>query len=220
MELTYKKKDGSALTCWYRDFCDTLEVLGLNDGEEFGPFIHLPVEVHKDWDNLDCEFEWDGEIFQFKNFEALSVDALIQKIETARSEASRTGSRPWVNSDEALLTFFKYSTDIGIVAKVECFSTVVPYLGFGLKGTGSKIARVLMVPTEDRYKKLDWHYKIDLKAYDEEKYGTYIGREHLYFSDLWSIIVERPDIYELVNLNTYLNEPNPVLFELTGETHS
>ncbi len=218
MELVYKKKDDTTFTCWYRDFCDTLEVISLNDGEEYGPIIQLPKEVHKDWDNSDCEFTWDGETFKFKDFEALTVDELIEKVDAARAKALATGHRPWMSEHEALCTFLKYSDNIGVIAEVECFNTVIPEMGIGLKGSGSKIARVLMVPVEDRYKKTDWHYKIDLEPYGEE-YKPLVGREHPYFSDFWSTVVNRPDIYRLVNLEKYLVQENPILFELTGKIH-
>ena len=122
---------------------------------------------------------------------------------------------PWVSEDEALATFIKYTDKIGILMPMECYTTVSPLFGIALKGTGSKIANSLMVPFEDRYQKINWSYKIDLKAYDESRYGQYIGREHPYFSDFWSSIVSGR--YKLVNLDEYTKNPDNVMFELTGE---
>lgn len=218
MKLIYKKKDGSTFTCWYNSFCNTLEVMKDYSDESNNPVIQLPEE-NKGWDKFDCRFEYEGETFNFKDFQASTVEELVEHVHQVQKESTDTGCRPWISEDEALCTFLKYSDKVGILAKVECFCIAVPGLGFGLKGSGSKIARALLVPCEDRYSKSEWSYKIDLKSYDEDKYRDLIGREHLYFSDLWSMIVKNPDIYCLVNLETYLSQEDPIIFEYTDEVH-
>lgn len=143
--------------------------------------------------------EYKGEKINVEEYDHMPLEELLDKVE----ECQRKDDRWAIRQDDALATIMKESDRIGFVMEVNCFDTIVPGLGFGFKSDRIKM-EALMIPFEDRWKKNDWHYKIELMA-EEEEVRPLVGRETMYFSDLWSSVMTGKWI-RIVDRNKYREE--------------
>ena len=96
---------------------------------------------------------------------------------------------------------------------VETFDTVIPGLGFGIKSGKDRVS-MLMVPAEQKYKKNDWHYKIEFTPAKEED-RPFVGYESFYFCDFCSMLTSGRA--RLVNMEKVGKdyEPAPVDLKMT-----
>lgn len=191
MRREYTLKSGKTLYCWYSQYSGLTIYT-----DETGAKKELTLEV--DRGNPDPVVEYHGETIHVNDFKFIGLDELIQKV----SEAIASGDRVRVLSDEALATIMKEHDRVGFVMLVDCFDTVVPGLGFGLKSSNNRM-EALMVPFEKYRKMEDWHYKIELQAADEAS-RLLVGKEDMYFQDLWTSVM--CGHIKLVDKNKYMEE--------------
>lgn len=170
MVRKYKLKSGNILRCWYYDFGSLVgkgELVVLDsileskgNEKEYYTFNSL---------NDDPTINYHGEVIHVNNFEYYTVDELIE-------HANRkivTDSDKYFNLEEELLnTLLRDTENVGLVGEVECFNTIIPKLGIGFKGSSSDKVKVLLVPFEHRYKKGEWHYKVEFRPEDESLMGA------------------------------------------------
>lgn len=196
MVRKYKLKSGNILRCWYCDFGSLvgqgeLVVLDSKGNEkEYYTFNSL---------SGDPTINYHGEVIHVNSFEYYTVDELIDRV--AKKRNATTDSDRYFNLEEELLnTLLRDTENVGLVGEVECFNTIIPKLGIGFKGSCSDKVKVLLVPFEHRYKKGEWHYKVEFRPEDESLMGL-TGTTEWYLSDLISLIALGN--YELVNVKKY-----------------
>ena len=172
----YTLKNGRTIRCWYNDLGYFTVYTDDNSGKE-------EYTLEFDFHDEDPTVVYYGETIHINEFNYMPLEELIEKVE----EGIRINDRWVARHEDALATLMKESDRIGFVMEVECFNTIIPGLGIGLKGSGSPKVECLMVPFEDRWNKKDWHYKVELRP-DNENLRPMVGRETLYFSDLWDSV--------------------------------
>ena len=203
MTRKYQTKTG-VITTWY---------------SSFGFIQHLDEktsEVLEEWEidpkDKDATFCINGETIRVEDYIFETIDTMIERLEEAVTKKDR-----WLVSEEALLaTFLKDTDKLGVVMDVETFDTVIPGLGFGIK-SGKDRVPMLMIPTERRYKKHDWHYKIEFTPAKEE-HRPFVGYESFYFCDFCSMLTSghaRLVNLEEVGTNYDLDLPNLKMTVLT-----
>ena len=196
MVRKYKLKSGNLIRCWYSDagsFLGQGELVVLNskgNEKEYYTFDSL-----KD----DPTINYHGEVIHVNNFEYCTVDELIDKI-NKKIDPITDSDRAFDIEENLLNTMLRDTENVGLVGEVECFSTVIPKLGIGFKGSCSNKVKVLLVPFEHRYKKEEWYYKVEFRPEDKNLIGL-VGSTEWYLSDLVSLIALNE--YELVNVKKY-----------------
>lgn len=196
MRRTYTLKNGEKLYT----FCSKYGGVTVYDKEVGGNEVAV-LEKHKREDGT-IYFKYNGEIIEYDSFDHMTFDELLSKVE----QGIKNGNRWEVYEDEALATIMRETDRVGFVMEVNCFDVVVPQFGFGVRSDRNKI-KALMIPFEERWKKDDWHYKIELCA-ENEATREATGYETMYFSDLWSGVMSGKWI-KLVDRAKY-REENPV----------
>lgn len=184
----YKTESGKLIRCWYNDL-GGIDVYDDN-GKEVAHF-------NFDSEDPDPTFTYNGETFHIHDFYFTPLDELIKKVNDSVEKKDRWG----VYQEEALPTLMKEADKVGFVMEVNLMDTIIPSMGIGIKSSNGPRATVLMVPFEDRWKKEDWHYKVEMRA-ENEQIRPIVGRETMYFSDLWSTIMMGKWI-KLVNREEY-----------------
>ena len=176
MKRRYTLENGETLHAWYND-------LGYFTvyKDETGAEEECTLEFN--FRDEDPTVTYNGEVVHVNNFAYMPFEELLAQV----NHGIEIGDRWVVSQDEALATLMKETDKIGFVMEVECFNTIIPGLGIGLKGSGSPKVECLLVPFEDRWKKKDWHYKVELRP-ENEALRPMVGRETLYFSDLWDSV--------------------------------
>lgn len=132
---------------------------------------------------------WDKEPVYLNEFDYMSYEELMEKIR----ESKRTGDRWLVRDDDILATFMMESEKVMVWAPMPVYSMRTPF-GFSLCGDEE-----LEIPCElstERYAKKDWHYKITLKAVNEELQAI-CAKHDYYFSDFCSML--KSDIFALAD---------------------
>lgn len=147
---------------------------------------------------------WNKEHIYLKDFDFMSIDQLIHKIDVA----VKTNKHWILHEDDILASLFINSDKIGFIDELSCFETIIPQIGIGI--TGSKKQEVLCKLSERLYAKDRWKYKITLVPEDEKLLGVVADRTY-YFSDFCNLIM-RGNI-RVVNLDTYKDEIEPVIVE-------
>ena len=188
MKRYYKLSSGEVIPTWYNDI--GILTIMTNEGMD-------KETLEFDHRSNDPTVDYHGEIIHLNNFEFTPLDKLIEKVEKSVAANDRWG----VMSEEALATIMQESENIGFVMDVECFDTLIPCMGIGMK-SNDKTIKCLMVPFEDQWKKDDWHYKIELRPY-EEALRPLVGRETMYFSDFWSMVMCDKRFIQVVDLRTF-----------------
>ena len=200
MTRYYRTKSG-VITTWYNSL-GILQRLDEKTGE-------IQEELAIDPEDKDATFCINGETIRVEDFIFDPIDKMIERVEEAVAKKDR-----WLVSEEALLaTFLKETDKIGVVMDVETFDTVIPGLGFGIK-SGKDRVPMLMVPAEQKYKKNNWHYKIEFTPAKEEN-QPFVGYEAFYFCDFCSMLTSGRA--RLVNLEKVGKdyEPAPVDLKMT-----
>lgn len=151
------------------------------------------LKIKYDYEKLKLYFVINGQKIYFEDFEFLPVDKLVEKIKNRTDRWS-------VKDDELMATLIKDTDNVGIIFQLRKYETIIPYLGVAIVSDDNK-QKILCIPTERYYKKSSWSYKVTLEAKDEEMRKLF-SNENIYFSDLWSLIMEGK--VELVNKNTYI----------------
>lgn len=192
MNRRYTLKSGEVIDCWYNDL-GSIEVY--TDKRRSNG-----VRFDFDSQETDPTFEWHGETVHINDFDYQPVDTLLERIQ----HGIDTKNYWEVSQEEALATIMKDTDNVGFVMDIDCFDTIIPGLGFAFKSNHGGKIRALLIPFEDRYKKKDWHYKIELHA-ENEKVRELTGRECTYFSDIWDA-VRRGQWITLVNRHKYRAE--------------
>ena len=196
MRRTYTLKSGKRLCT----FVSSYGGVRIYDDQDKGKEIAV-CEKKKHEDDTEY-FEYDGEIIDCDNFDYMSFDELLERVEHGLKEKDKWA----VYEAEALATIMRETDRVGFVMDVNCFDHVFPWLGMGFKSDTNKIT-ALMVPFENRYKKDSWSYKIELHAENEET-RRLTGSETMYFQDLWGGIMSGTHI-KIVDRTKY-REENPV----------
>jgi len=159
---------------------------GFKTGKEF----ELPV--HDDENGVFIIYE--GEKIYLNDYDYLSYSEVVTKV----NECVEKKDTWLIYDDDILATFIKETDKIGIVGEAHVFDIIVPTLGFGI--TSDKTIECLMIPTENRYKKHDWHYKITLESNDETL-RNYVASRNIYFRDFCSML--KSGFYRLVDKDEY-----------------
>ena len=120
---------------------------------------------------------WDGEEVYLCDYKYMPVEELCIALENHNEN--------YVFNDTVLATFLKDTENVGIVIPMKAYDTVIPQLGFGI--VGEREYEVLCVPTEHRYEKERWHYKITLECECEEL-RKFIPSKSYYFNDFVSFL--------------------------------
>ncbi len=139
-------------------------------------------------------FEYEGEKIYFKDYEYMTTDQLIEYIDSCDEK--------WkIFDDDVLATFLKDTDNVGLICELNEYDGFALFvLGIGMTSSNGNKRETLCIPTEKRYEKANWGYKITIEAADENLRSFYAG-ETYYFSDFVSSI-KRGNI-KLVNLKTY-----------------
>lgn len=156
-------------------FRDKIEVQKLENNGWSKP---LKRKILKD--DMGVFFYWNKEKIYVNDYDYMSVEEAIKYIEN-----QKTYRGPYFK-DMLFATMMKDTSNIGIIFELPVFETIIPHMGIAF--TGDKRVKVLCVPTERRYKKNEWGYKISLEA-ENKKYQNFIASENLYFSDFASMVL-------------------------------
>lgn len=152
------------------------------------------IKIQKD-ENKKLFFEFEGEKIMFDDYEYMTVNELIEKINSGNDMLKD------IRDDEVLATFLKDTESVGLICELDEFDVFAKSLfGFGMTSSDDNKLECLCIPTEKKYVKSHWSYKITLEAEDESLREHYAS-ETYYFSDLISHI--RSGMITLVNRNTY-----------------
>ena len=198
MQRYYTLKSGETLKCWYND----LGWVTIMDDQGMDK-----ETLEFDRRSPDPTVEYNGETIHINNFDYTPIDEMVELV----NKAKEANDRWQVPKEKILATFMKESDKIGVVMDVEAYDTISTVLGIGFKGSRKNMLRCLMVPFEDRWKKSDWGYKIELRP-ESEAIAQFTGRETFYFDDLISMIFCERVNFELVNREKY-RESHPIEIE-------
>lgn len=166
------------------------------DGKWSSKESKLPVR--KDKETGGVFFNYNGEKLYCNNFNFMTVDQLIEKV----NEGLESNDRWHVRDDEILATFLKDTENLGFVTKLPVYDVIIPCMGLGL--TSDKKVDVMCVPRVDgRYPKNNWGYKITLEAENKELHES-VASETYYMCDLCSSI--KSGYVKVVNRNAYQSE--------------
>lgn len=190
MYRRYTTLSGKHLNCWYNAL-GGIEVLN-KSGNEIARY---------EFDSKDADptFTHDGEVIHINDFDFYGVDELIQRLEASKNPKTEEDRR-FIFRQYFLETLLRDTENVGIVGEFECYNTLIPEFGMGLKGSGSSMVKCLMVPVERHYKKEDWHYKVEFTP-EDDKLKLLVGTETWYLEDLASMLHQ--GIYQLVNRVKY-----------------
>lgn len=147
------------------------------------------ISRHEIMENLNTKskyFVYDEEEIDLFSFEYTPIDKLIEKIEQyKRDTAENVDNSKYFTDNELTATFIKESEKIAIKMNVDILESYFGIIHF----TNARFDHVCyMVPYEYRFKKDQWHYKIELKpAYED--YDKVVAKETYYASDLFQSIV-------------------------------
>ena len=140
---------------------------------------------------------WDGEPIYLNEFEYNTVAEMAQRLEECVAKDDR-----WlVFDDEILATFLKDTENVGLIIDLPQYDMVIPAMGIGLVGDNTQ--RVLCIPTEQRYRKQDWHYKFTAEC-ECEDLRRIIPSRHFYFSDFCSFL--KTGHAKLVDRKSFIEE--------------
>lgn len=189
MRVRYRVTTGE-LTCWLNDL-GYITVIGADD---------MDVATYKfDINSENPTFVHDGECIHIRNFEYYKVEDLIDRLARSK-DPEREDDRRFVFSWYFLETLLRDTANVGIVGEFESYSAFVPGIGIGLKGSGSVQLKCLMIPCERRYRKEDWHYKVEFCP-EDVRLRKIVGTETWSFDDLAKMI--ESGIYSLVDIKSY-----------------
>jgi|GEM_PF-3083783 len=199
MYAKYKLKNGQKISVFL--WSDIIKGEQFRDYTSCYPMIEegnidisneLNVYIKKD-ENEKLFFEFNGEKIKFEDFEFMTVDQLIEKLSLSEDKSE-------VREDDFIATFLKDTDNVGLIDKLDEYDKFARCFGIGLTSSTGNTKECLCVPTERRYEKYDWSYKVTLEAADEDKRIDYAYKNY-YFSDLVSLI--KDGHIKLVNRNTY-----------------
>lgn len=176
MRREYTLKSGKVIHCWYNRFAGVICIQDDNGNE---------IEAIKvNTEDENATFEYEGEVIHVDDYNYMTVRELLTKCrERAIADGKDPSDMNYLRENELLCTILKDTEHFGIVSDVECYNTIIPGLGIAFKGSGSTHLKVLTIPFERRYKKDDWHYKVELKPANDD-IAQLTGSECYYFSDL------------------------------------
>ena len=202
MNTIYTLENGKKITVFmWDDFLQNETYRQVADVHTLTPDGHSNRrEIHKKLfkDDHGVYIVWDSKKVYLNDFDALSVDALISKIQ------STIDSERWwpFYSDEIWATFMRHSDEIGIIADVRVYDMIVP--GLGIAFTGDKTIETVCVPFfDERYDRENLSYKIQFKCAIPAMQSI-VSKETMYFSDFCSSIMSGR--IKLVNLATRREE--------------
>ena len=147
------------------------------------------ISRHEIMENLNTKskyFVYDDEEIDLFSFEYTPIDELIKNIEQyKRDVAENADNAKYITDNELTATFIKESEKIAIKMNVdilECYFGIIHF-------TSAIFDHVCyMVPYEYRFKKDQWHYKIELKpAYED--YDKVVAKDTYYAADLFQSII-------------------------------
>ena len=174
-----------------------------NDGKYNSKDISFPIKKDKEGKFF---FEFGTEKKSIDNFDYMSVNELITRMRVSDEK------RP-VTQEEIWATFMKNTDNVGLLLKVSPLDKFALSFGIGLYSPNAeKDPIMLCVPTEKRYNKSNWSYKITFEVADEQLRDSYASKD-FYFSDLVSLLYVKGNEHgdynytcELVNKNEYLRD--------------
>lgn len=199
MYAKYKLKNGQKISAFLwndiikgEHFRDTTSCYSFTEEGSIDSSNEFDVNIKKD-ENEKLFFEFNGEKIKFEDFEFMTVDQLIEKLSLNEDKSA-------IREDDFLATFLKDTDNVGVIDKLDEYDKFARCFGIGLTSSNSNKKECLCVPTERRYEKYDWSYKVTLEAADEDIRVDYAYKSY-YFSDLVSLI--KDGHIKLVNRNTY-----------------
>ena len=201
MNVTYTLKNNKKIGAflWSDFLCNQnwrrwIDIWKINDdGKKIEKEFELPV--HDDENGVFIIY--DGEKIYLNNYDYLPYSEVVAKV----NECVEKKDAWLISNDSILATFIKETDKIGIVGKANVFDIIIPELGFGT--VSDKTVKCLMIPTEKRYKKHDWHYKFTMEVYDDAL-RDYVANRDIYFMDFCSLL--KSGYYRLVDKNEYTQE--------------
>ena len=164
--------DGKIVTMFL--FSDMMGGKPLRDMSSVTTEDGVDHEVPLGNDENGMYFTFEDHKVYLNDFEHMSYEDLIDKIE----EGKKKDDRWLVRDDDVLATFLKETDKVLVKTKLPAFDIVIPEIGVGL--TSNNYCEVLTVPTEKRYKKKDWEYKITLE-YEDKNLRTQIASQTYYY---------------------------------------
>lgn len=198
MMLKYRLDSGKILHCFVND----VGYVTVYESEKRSREV---AELRFDPKDPDPVVEYLGNKIHLNNYVYMPVDEMVAKL----AEASEKQDRWFVSQSDGLATIMGDTENVGFVMEVDCYETIVPGLGLALKSTGGPKVETLMIPVEDRWRKKDWHYKIELMPADEEL-RRLTGKKTMYFPDFWDFLMPGFDgtkpTYKMVNRKKYEQE--------------
>ena len=173
------------------------------DGKYNSRDISFPIKKDKEGKFF---FEFGTEKKYIDDFDYMTVKELITKMKISDD------TRP-VTQEEIWATLMKDTDNVGMLLKVSPLDKFALSFGIGLYSPNvEKDPVMLCVPTEKKYNKSSWSYKITFEVADEQLRDSYASKD-FYFSDLVSLLYvegKKHDDYnytsELVNKNEYLKD--------------
>jgi hypothetical protein len=188
MRRTYQLSSGKVIDCLYNQY-GGITVMNSNGKER----------ISFDRNTDDPTFEFNGETIHVNDFKYTPLEQLITKVDKAVQAGERWGS----TESEVLATIMKEKDNVAFEMQIDCFDTLVPIMGIGIKSSNGPSVLDIMVPVEDRWSTENWGYKIELQA-EDPRIRAISGKTTLYFSDFWSMCMNGS--IKIVNKNKYREE--------------
>lgn len=167
----YITKNGTKLEAYlWEDFLsgDTVRTtVNLRVYKEEKIYKHI-IPLYKDDNGL--YFKWDKEVFYLNDFIADTYEGLLMRLDKGED----------VSEDEMIATFLKHSDEVRVMVNLPTFEFAIPSIGLGI--TGDRTLEVLCVLTENRYKKSQWAYKLEITPMNED-YKRVVPARNYYSCD-------------------------------------